>query len=497
MRHIPCKTHLIAAIVLALGLGACSKHEPNGRSNPPNPIITHDSGTRLEDPKLVDMKGTLANAFVPAGQASDLLVRLRLSTRAIPDAPRPAINLMLVVDTSGSMEGDAIVDAREAAAALVDQLEPGDRFGLVVFHSKAEILVPSTRVDEESLPAIRERVGQMRARGTTDLAGGLSHALQEISTGLVGDGINRVVLLSDGVPNDPAPIQALAQNARSMGVSITALGLGLEYDETLLSHVAQASGGSFHFIESSTEVASVFRDEVLRLERIAAANTSLTLRPGPGVSIVEVIGHPLSLAADRSTTIHPGDLAEDESRDVFVRLQVSSHVDQAPVELMDAVLGFDDTVNGSGRHERDLYVSARATADGGQLERGREHTIELASERARAAAAIVEAIALSRAGRLDEARAILDRAQARARNLADEREDEDLREQADEMVELRAALPAVVQAPPPAIAAGNGGSGLDGEIPPAPMSAPEPFPESAPSTVRRSHGKAMRRIQGH
>jgi Ca-activated chloride channel family protein len=490
---------LITALTLALGLGACSKNRAPKKTNAPNAIIAHDPGTAVVDPELVDMKGDLANAFVPADQASDLLVRLQLSADTIPDAPRPAINLMLVVDTSGSMEGDAIVDAREAAAALVDQLEPGDRFGLVVFHSKAEVLVPSTHVDEDSLPDIRERVKRMQARGTTDLAGGLSNALQQIGGAMSADGINRVVLLSDGVPNDPAPIQSLAQNARNMGVSITALGLGLEYDETLLSQVAQTSGGSFHFVESSTEVAAVFRDEVLRLERIAAANTSLTLRPGPGVSVVEIIGHPFSVAGDRSTMIHPGDIAEGESRDVFVRLQVSAHVDRAPVELLDAVFGFDDTVNGSGRHERDLYVSARATSDQTQLERGRAHAIELSSERARAAAAIVDAIALSRSGRLGEARNVLDQAETRARTLADEHEDEDLRVQAEEMVELRAALPAVAQTPPPAIAAGGAGNGPTGgqdAVAPVPM-APEPFPESAPSTVRRSHGKAMRRLQGH
>lgn len=496
MRLSPHKLHLLGALLLTLGMSGCSKHKGPIDSNPPNPLVTAGGGEVAEDPGLVELTSATSNRFAPADQASELLVRLRISADALADAPRPPINIMLVVDTSGSMEGEAITNARQAALALVDQLQPGDQFGLVTFHSKAEILVPSTRIEEDSLAQVRQRVKTMRARGTTDLAGGLGQALDQMSAAIRHDGINRVVLLSDGVPNDPGPVHGLAQSARNLGVGITALGLGLEYDETLLSTVAQTSGGKFHFIESSTEVAGVFRNEVLRLERVAAANTVLSLRPGPGIAINEVIGLPLNAAGDGSANVVLGDLVEGEDRDVFVRVHVGPHKDGAPIELMDAAVGFDDPINQSGRHERSVYVSARSSADQTELEGGRQPAIELSSERARAAAAIVQAIALSRAGQLPNARALIDQAEPRARAEGERLGDDELVAQANEMVELRRALPAVQRQPAPiAGPLGPGGTGgLDGA--PVPGSEPEPFPESAPSTVRKSHNRAMKKLQG-
>jgi Ca-activated chloride channel family protein len=418
---------------------------------------------------------------IRAETPQELTIRLRITADAIPDAPRPPINLMLAVDTSGSMEGEAIDDARAAALALVDLLQPGDAFGLVVFHSRAEVLVPSTRIESSTVARLREEIRGMKAAGTTDLAGGLSLALEQIRPAIDTAGVNRVVLVSDGVPNDPSPIAALASTAGGMGVSITALGLGLEYDETLLTGVAQASGGAFHFVEESAMVAQVFRDEVLRLERIAAVNTHLSLRPGPGVLVAEVVGHPVA-ATGGLTTLPLGQISEGEVRDVFVRLHVPPHADGASIELLDAVLGFEDAVAGSGRHERTTFVGAKSTTQAAVIENGRAPEIELAAAQAGAAAAMVNAIASSRAGALPQARAELEAAEAAARADAQRFDDELLRMRADEMVELKRALPAVQPAAP---------------IPGAPsgVDSPEPFPESAPATVRRSHGRAMRALQ--
>ena len=165
----------------------------------------------------------------------------------------------------------------------------------------------------------------------------------------------------------------------------------------------------------------------------------------------------------------------------------------APVEILDAIVGFDDTVNQSGRHERSVYVSARATAGGTELENGDVPAIRLSSEKARAAAAMVQSIALSRAGQLPQARTLLDGAERQARAAAKQFEDAELEAAANEMVELRRALPAVQRQPVVATPGGltpGAGGGIDTSA------APEPFPESAPATVRRSHDRAMRKLQG-
>src|SRR5687767_14665337 len=149
------------------------------------------------------------------------------------------------------MEGKAIDAAREAALAILDELEPGDFFALVVFHSRTEVLVPTTLIGKgQDLEGERARIREIQATGTTDMTGGLTAAIGQAAAGINNQQINRIVLLSDGIPNDPAQILALAQQSLSYGVPITALGIGLEYDETLLGAIAKTAGGTFHQIKS-------------------------------------------------------------------------------------------------------------------------------------------------------------------------------------------------------------------------------------------------------
>ena len=204
---------------------------------------------------------------------------------------RPPVHLALVIDTSGSMTGDAIAHARDAALELLDELDDGDRLAVVAFHSHAQLLVPSTEISATSKDAIADELRTMKATGTTDMAGGMAMALQQLASHPVPEGISRMVLLSDGVPNDATPIMNLASNAQSQHIAITALGLGVEYDETLLANLAKQSGGSFHYIEDSSRIAQVFQDEVVRIERVVAQGMQLHLMPGPGVTVTEVIGH--------------------------------------------------------------------------------------------------------------------------------------------------------------------------------------------------------------
>jgi Ca-activated chloride channel family protein len=463
----------------ALALAACEKPSRTRAPDPP-PVGAPT------DPKLVDLGAALAQRVVQADRAGEVQVRLRVDTARMKLGARPPIHVVLVMDTSGSMTGAAIADARAAARALVDGLAPGDRLAIVTFDSQARVLVPSTTIDRRARAGIAARIDGIAATGTTDLAGGLALALAEARGGYLQDGVNRVVLLSDGVPNDPAPIAALAQQAAAMRMPVTALGLGLEYDETLLAALAGQSGGKFHFIEDSAAVAQVFKQEVLRLERVVAKSLQLELQPGPGVAIAGVIGHPHATPTGRGVSVPLGDLADGGHRDVVVRLTVGPHRDGAAVELLDAVLRFQDAVAGAGALERRAFVAAEASADRARVAAGRDPDVERAVRRALADAATLDAIALARAGQLTAADELLVRAEPEARGAAAQLRDADLAAQADGMVELRKALPTLGPAPASAPAAQ-----------PSALELAAPAPEARDrTTVKRSHHQATARLQG-
>lgn len=435
----------------------------------------------VSDPNVVTLESALDNRYVPARDQREVIARLRVDTRPLERARRPALNLALAVDTSGSMRGDAIDNARAAALALVDALDDGDRLSVVAFHSGVQVLLPSTAVDAGNRADIKRAISAMEARGTTALAQGLARALSEARTGQLAEGVNRVVLLSDGVPNDENPVRALADNARQHGIAITSLGLGLDYNETLLADVSQRSGGTFHYVEKSDQVAEVFEGEIVRMGRTVARNLSLGLMPGPGVQIVEVIGMNAGRSG-RAMHVALGNLSEGEQRDVFVKLAVDGRRDGATVELMDAVLTFQDAVVNAGSLRREVFVSAVATEDAATLEKGVNADIVRDALRADLAGAVVRAIASARAGNLPRAERLLVTSESRARQAADRYDDDSFAAQADEMIELKTSLPSIVprvQATPT----------------PAPRPRPAPAVETlstdAPAAVRRNHDRAM------
>lgn len=446
------------------------------------------------DPGVVQFEGALANRYVKARDQNEVVARLRVSTRAV-SGRRPAINLGLVIDTSGSMEGAPIADARTAAGALLDALRPGDRLAVVTFDSRTEVLLPSTVLDTDNIGAARQKLSRIRARGTTDMAGGLSAGVQEVVRNFQQGGINRVVLLGDGVPNDEAPLRATAQAAGERGIAITALGLGPDYNETVMAAVAQLSGGTFQFIRESSGMASVFRNEVLRIERVFARNAGVTLTPGPGVRIESVVGQQVAQSGG-SVVVTVGDVSQGESLDLVVKMTTDGHRDGAPVELLDAVLGFDDAFAEGGRFERRVYLGARATANEETRASGRNREVEAAAERVQAAALTVEAIRVAREGELARAREMLARAAAEADTAAAGSQDAEYARQASEYRSLSGALGSVAPSPAPATApptspGGSGGAAMDF------AADDDGGRERDALQLREIHDRAQRSLQAH
>jgi Ca-activated chloride channel family protein len=439
---------------------------------------TASSMGEAKDPRALTFEGALANRYVPAGEASHTVARLRIGTVAPPETEKPPVNLALVVDTSGSMEGRAIDDARAASMAMIDALSEGDRLAVIAFHSTAEVLLPSTPIDDDNRAEVKARLKAMKAQGTTDMAGGLQAGLDQVWANLDSRGINRVVLLGDGVPNDEGPIRALAAQAGARGVTITALGLGLDYNETVMGAVAQGSGGRFHYVERSEEVSAFFRDEVMRLQGVFARNATLELVPGPGVRIEGVVGYPMSQSGAR-VVVSLGDISRGDKRDIIVKIAAqregAARREGAPVELMDAVLRFDDAVAGAGRLERRVFLGARATTSKSEIEAGRDRDVEDSAASIQASAATLQAIEAARNGDSGRAQEMLEQAAVAASEQSKVNSNAGLERQASSMRALRNVLPAAVPSPGGAAAA---------------QAAPLPSPAPA-KALRRAHDEAM------
>lgn len=367
----------------ALALGGCTHAQTT------NVEIAHAVvATALPGPHV---DGSLSTKLVPALRDSVVTARLSIDSKIDASTPRPALNVALCIDTSGSMEGKAIEDAKKAALSFLGGIKPGDGFSLVTFDTKVNVVVPATHMTSDTdLASIRKSIEGIRAQGTTAMTEGLAMAIQEVRQLYDATRVNRVVLVSDGVPNDATQLRNMAQQAKQSGISISAMGLGVDYDEILMGDLAQTAGGRFKYIDDSSKIATYLGDELTRITRVSARSASLEIATGPGVVVESVIGLQMSPNGRGGGVVYLGDISLGAHRDVFIKLRAHGRRDGAPVELADATLRWVGTDGAS--HEEHFFYGAHATVDEELVAKNRDETVDKGAKEAQQAADAIEAI---------------------------------------------------------------------------------------------------------
>jgi uncharacterized protein YegL len=191
------------------------------------------------------------------------------------------LNVCLVIDRSSSMRGDRLMQVKDAAQRIVDQLGTKDYFALVTFNDRAEVVVPSQRVNDKA--DLKQRIGSIDAAGGTEMATGLALALQEQQRTAIGRGISRVLLLTDGrTYGDESRCVQIVRRAQDRQIGLTALGIGNEWNEDLLETMAAHENSRTHFITSAQEITKVFAEEINRMHSIFAQGVQLHIKMRKG-----------------------------------------------------------------------------------------------------------------------------------------------------------------------------------------------------------------------
>lgn len=242
--------------------------------------------------KQVRLDVSMAQSTLLANKKQTTFVKVGLTGFKLAHAAdRTPVNVAIVLDKSGSMSGQKIAQAKEAAVRAIERLNANDIVSVITYESTVNVLVPATKLTDKG--RIRKKIKSIQAGGSTALFAGVSKGAAELRKFLDKNRVNRVILLSDGLanvgPKSPSELGALGVSLIKEGISVTTMGLGLDYNEDLMTQLAQKSDGNHIFIERSSDLVRIFNYEFNDVLSVVAQEVSITVRCSDGIRPVRVL----------------------------------------------------------------------------------------------------------------------------------------------------------------------------------------------------------------
>ena len=283
----------------------------------------------------VTLTGELTQDKILAGGDGTTALSLTLTAEEMPSAENREVrdvDMVIVLDRSGSMEGTKLNDAKRAVRDLLGRLSSKDRFALVSYSSGVQRhsgLVPVTASTRESL---MHQINRVYSGGGTNLGAGLQLGINTLMEGGRTGNLGRVILVSDGLANegitDTAALGNMAGIARKREFGISTVGVGEDFNEALMTAIADRGTGSYYYLSDPAAFASVFEKEFLSARATVASGLEIRVPLVDGVRLTHAAGYPIQIQ-DGHAVFYPGDLRSGDSRKLFLTLQVPAHADRS------------------------------------------------------------------------------------------------------------------------------------------------------------------------
>ncbi len=356
----------------------------------------------------VALRVELDRPVLPADSREIVIVKVALTgARSALPASRTPVNLALVIDKSGSMSGDKIEHAREAALEAVRRLSAGDIVSLIMYDNGVQTLIPARRVgDGEALSAA---IAGIHASGGTNLHGGVVAGAAELRKHIEGGFAHRVLLLSDGLanvgPQTPEALGSLGAQLVREGISVTTIGLGLDFNEDLMTRLARRSDGNTYFVQNSHDLGRIFNEELGDVLSIVARRLVVEIDFPAGARPVRIVGRE-GRVEDRRVLVELNQLYDGQEKFALVEVELEPAKRGSSREVARARVRYEDAAAARSASQS-ARVAASFTAEREEVVQAANHRVQADYADNRLAEAKDEVVALVDAGRRDEAAARL------------------------------------------------------------------------------------------
>lgn len=273
---------------------------------------------------VVSIDAKLVQDKILKGSDGKVAVAITLTGAQLPqddDKQLQPVDLVVVLDRSGSMGGQKIDDARMAVLRLMERLTAHDRMAIITYSNEVQRLSPLVHMNSANLENLSGAVRGIFSGGGTNLGGGLEQA---IATLLQTEGTKRqrkVILISDGLANqgitDPRALGAMAANGTEHNLAVSTVGVGYDFNEVLMTTIADHGSGNYYFLENPKAFAKVFEKEFETARNVAAGGLEVRIPLQDEVQLVNAGGYPIKQEGGVAV-IRPGDLLVGQQRKLFL-----------------------------------------------------------------------------------------------------------------------------------------------------------------------------------
>jgi len=373
-------------------------------------------------------------AVLPSGDSQNVVLKITLDAPLSPaHVKRPLVNLALVLDQSGSMNGTKIEQAKAAAIEALTRLGLQDVFSVVVYDTNVHTIVPAQNA--RNIQGIIHTIQQIRAGGSTALFGGVSQGAAEIRKNIENDYVHRIVLLSDGLanvgPRMPADLGRLGAALIKENISVTTVGVGTDYNEDLMAQLAQKSDGNTYFVESGFDLPRIFSAELGDVLNVVAKKVRVTITLPYNVQPVSIIGREGRIKGNK-IELYMNQLYGGQEKYALVEVNIPKSTPGSRLMVARANVTYENPFSrkletSSGTSYARFSNDPKKVAKSTNLDVIREYQLNLN------ALAQEKAIQLSDKGKKKEAVKELKQSVARLKQAGSRYKDEELLKQANEL----------------------------------------------------------------
>jgi Ca-activated chloride channel family protein len=383
---------------------------------------------------LVKCRVETDRRLLPADETQNIIIKVTLDALKPAETTfRPAVNLAIVLDRSGSMNGQKLEKAKKAAIEALRRLGKQDVFSVIIYDHNVETIVPAQPAHNTEW--IEAKIRQIQAGGNTALFGGVSQGASEIRKNIGGEYVHRIILLSDGIanvgPSTPEDLGRLGAALIKEAISVTTVGVGTDYNEDLMTRLSQNSDGNSYFVESSRDLPRIFAAELGDVLNVVAKRVHVIIECPEGITPVKIIGRDGRIKG-RIVELSMNQLYGGQEKYALVEIQLRGGKNGQEMEIAKARVSYDNPFT-LKRETASGLVSAQFSDDIKKVEKSTNVEVKREYELNRNALEQERAIGFSDKGQIPSAVQTLKSSAEKLKNFGMKYDDRAVLEEAAEM----------------------------------------------------------------